>query len=66
MRPGIDRESAAEELDGLEGADGLLDDLEALVAAGLIEQRSSLSGTRFAPPADADAPAGETWPAHGG
>jgi hypothetical protein len=43
----IDREAVAVELADLNGSEQLIADLEALVEAGLIEERQSISATRF-------------------
>jgi hypothetical protein len=43
----IDRDSAAQELTGLDGAERLVADLEALVDAGLLEELPGVAGTRF-------------------
>jgi hypothetical protein len=44
----IDRDSAADVFAGLGGSEQLIEDLAALVEAGLIEERQSISDTRFA------------------
>jgi hypothetical protein len=50
----IDRDSAQQELTGLAGADDLVADLEALVAAGLLDELPGVAGTRFRLSADVD------------
>jgi hypothetical protein len=43
----IDHEAVAAELADMDGSEQLIADLAALVEAGLIEERQSISATRF-------------------